>query len=120
MRVAVYNRILCSRSTAFRCPFTVVCTVSTPESGSKLRSWPIIVPSRDVHQSRVMKARTTPSRLPPCQSSTPPGLSTRANSRMTFASSLGCVKNPKLVKRLSTVSKRPLHFFGSVRMSPRS
>ena len=28
-----------------RRPFTVVRTVSTPESGSKLRSWPIIVPS---------------------------------------------------------------------------
>ena len=44
----------------------------------------------------------TPSRLPPCQSSTPPGSSTRANSARTCRSSAGSAKNPNDVNRLRT------------------
>ena len=42
---------------------------------------PTIVPSAVVHQSRARNRAMTPSRLPPCQISTPPGLSTRATLR---------------------------------------
>ena len=37
----------------------------------------------------------TPSRLPPCQISTPPGLSTRANSRSDAQVVTGIVEEPE-------------------------
>ena len=54
--------------------------VRTPESPSNDRSCAMSVPSSVSHQSRARKCAITPSRFPPCQTSTPPGCRTRANS----------------------------------------
>ncbi len=119
-RVAVNNLIRCDRLPGDCPPLCHRDSISRiPESGSNDRSCAIVVPSLVSHQSRARKRAMTPSRLPPCQTSTPPGQRTRENSRITLMSSAGLAKNPKDVKRLSTASNFPLHRTGSFLMSPR-
>ena len=109
----------CSRSPDESRPRQVDRTVSTPDSVSNDRSWPIIVSSCASHQSRATNRRITPSRLPPCQMKMPSGRRTLAHSATTRSSSRGSRKKPNDVKRFTTASKRAVHRLGNARMSAR-